>query len=136
MLEYKQQARILARQFKELNEKDARKWGKKAEEDKIRYQEEMKHYVPMDDPTGGAGKKKKQKKDPLAPKRNMSAYFLFSIAARPVVKEENPEASFGDIARIISARFKALTPGERAQWDEKAASDKERYAREMESYKA
>jgi len=135
MLLLHQQARILARQFKELSEKEARKWQKKAEEDKIRYQEEMKHYIPMEDPTGGVpGKKKKQKKDPNAPKRNMSAYFLYSIAARPVVKEENPDASFGDIARMISARFKALPAEERASWDEKAVADKERYGREMEAY--
>ena len=81
-------------------------------------------------------KKKKQKKDPSAPKRNMSAYFLYSIQARPVVKEENPDASFGDIARIISAQFKALSDKERAAWDAKAASDKERYTREMEDYKS
>jgi high mobility group protein B2 len=55
------QARILARRFKELPEKETRKWEKKAEQDKIRYQEEMKHYVPAEDPTaetGGRGKKK------------------------------------------------------------------------------
>ena len=134
-----QKARILARQFKELPEKETRKWEKKAEEEKMRYQEEMKHYVPMDDPSGGGGgggKKKKQKKDPSAPKRNMSAYFLYSIQARPVVKEENPDASFGDIARIISAQFKALSDKERAAWDAKAASDKERYTRQMEDYKS
>lgn len=110
-----------------------KKWEKKAEQDKIRYQEEMKHYVPMEDPTGG--KKKKQKKDPNAPKRNMSAYFLYSIDARPRVKETNPDASFGDIARMISAEFKALSPNERAKWDKKAADDKIRYQQEMEHYK-
>lgn len=51
----------MARQFKELPEKELRKWEKKAEQDKIRYSEEMKHYVPMDDPDGG-GRKKKAKK--------------------------------------------------------------------------
>ena len=96
----------------------------------------MKHYVPTEDPTGGAGKKKKQKKDPNAPKRNMSAYFLYSIQARPIVKEENPEATFGEIARIISAKFKELPPEERATWDEKAVADKERYTREMAAYRS
>jgi hypothetical protein len=46
----------------------------------------------------------------------MSAYFLFSIADRPAVKSENPEASFGDIARAISVRFKNLSPRERKIW--------------------
>lgn len=128
-------ARILSAQYKALSEKEMKKWVKKAEQDKIRYQEEMKHYVPMDDPTGG-GKRKKAKKDPNAPKRNMSAYFLFSVHIRPTVKEENPEAAFGDIARIISAKYKALKDNERKVWDEKAAEDKERYQRDMEAYRA
>lgn len=151
------QARILAREYKELPEKEMRKWEKKAEQDKFRYQEEMKDYVPIDDPTGGGGKKKAKKvsqrsffeplynfylilsslirlQDPLAPKRNMSAYFLFSIDERPRVKEENPEASFGDIARLISQRFKSLSASERKIWDAKAAEDKERYARQMSEF--
>ena len=113
-----------------------KKWEKKAQQDKIRYQEEMKHYVPMEDPTGGGGKKKKAKKDPNAPKRNMSAFFLYSVSARPSVKEGNPEASFGDIARLISAQFKALPEKERSKWDKKAADDKIRYQAEMETYRA
>jgi hypothetical protein len=65
----------------------------------------------------------------------MSAYFVYSIAARPTVKTDNPEASFGDIARLISQKFKALVPKERKIWDEKAVADKERYTREMVDYK-
>jgi hypothetical protein len=93
----------------------------------------MEHYVPNEDPTGD-GKKKKPKKDPNAPKRNMSAYFLYSIAARPQVKEDNPDATFGDIARIISAQFKALSESEKKVWEEKAVADKGRYEHEMHSY--
>merc|ERR1711935_816972 len=109
-------ARLLSKQYKALTQK------------------EMKHYVPMEDPTGG--KRKKAKKDPNAPKRNMSAYFLFSVHIRPAVKEENPEAAFGDIARIISAQYKALKPDEREKWDAKAATDKVRYQQAMEAYRA
>ena len=61
------------------------------------------------------------------------AYFLYSVAIRPEVKENNPDASFGDIAKIISAQFKALPEKERAKWEAKAAADKERYQAEMES---
>lgn len=64
------QARILARQYKELSEKEMRKWEKKAEADKERYQREMVDYVPAEDPTGGSGKSKRSKRDPNAPKRN------------------------------------------------------------------
>jgi hypothetical protein len=46
-------------------------------------------------------RKKKAKKDPNKPKRNMSAFFLYSNANRDRVKEENPEAKFGDIVSVI-----------------------------------
>jgi HMG (high mobility group) box len=110
-----------------------KKWVKQAESDKVRYQEEMKDYVPMEEP---GGKRKKAKKDPSAPKRNMSAYFLFSIEARPKVKAQNPDAAFGDIARIISAQFKELSDKEKKKWEKKAAEDKDRYQREMADFNA
>lgn len=94
----------------------------------------MADYVPMDDPT--SGKRKKKKKDPNAPKKALSAYFLFSMAERPKVKAENPDIKFGDIARMISARYKAMSDSERAKWDKKAAAEKERYAEEMEEYRS
>jgi len=78
----------------------------------------------------------KKKKDPNAPKNAMSAYLLYSIATRAKVKEDNPDASFGDLARLISANFKALTDEQRAKWDRKAAADKERYTEEMSNYDA
>jgi hypothetical protein len=48
------------------------------------------------------GKKKKAKKDPNRPKRNMSAFFLYSNANRERIKEENPEAKFGEIVSFLS----------------------------------
>jgi high mobility group protein B2 len=130
------QARILSAQYKALPEKERKKWDKKAEKDKLRYQEDMKGYVPPDDDeVVSGGKKKKKKKDPDAPKRNMSAYFLYSVHIRPTIKEENPEASFGSIAKLISAKFKSLPEKERKKWDVKAEEDKARYQGEMQRYK-
>jgi hypothetical protein len=127
------QARILSAQYKAMSEKEMKKFTKKAEQDKMRYQEEMKDYVPVEEE---GGKKKKAKKDPNAPKRNMSAYFLYSMFARPQVKNDNPEASFGDIARLISAQFKTLNDKEKKKWEKKAGEDKERYQRQMAEYNA
>ena len=110
-----------------------KKWNALAEKDKVRYEKEMSTYVPMEEP---GGKKKKAKKDPNAPKRNMSAYFLYSIDARPQVKAANPDASFGDIARMISQQFKDLSSKEKSKWEKKAEADKERYQREMAEYNA
>lgn len=122
-------------QFKALAERETKKWHQKAEKDKMRYQEEMKHYVAPPEPAGSK-KGKKKKKDPNAPKRNMSAFFLYSCANRAQVKDSNPEAKFGDIAKLISVQFKALSEKDRAKWDKEAVKDKERYQREMVGYNA
>jgi hypothetical protein len=46
--------------------------------------------------------KKKKNKDPNKPKRNMSAFFLYSNAHRARVKEENADAKFGDIVSVYN----------------------------------
>eukprot|EP00957_Ditylum_brightwellii_P154769 11779355-Ditylum_brightwellii.AAC.1 len=87
--------------------------------DKIRYQNEMKSYTPPDESSDSESddapkkKAKKAKKDPNKPKRNQSAFFLYSNDVRSRVRQENPEAAFGDIAKLISKEFKALAPKER-----------------------
>jgi hypothetical protein len=94
----------------------------------------METYVPPPEDAFGGGKKRK-KKDPNAPKRNMSAYFLYSNAIRPSVRTENPDASFGQVAKIISAQYKALTEKELAIYKKKAEEDKERYIHAMKVYR-
>jgi len=130
-------ARLLTAEFKSLPDRQAQKWHKLAEKDKLRYQNEMKHYVPPEEDSSDDddGKRRKKKKDPNAPKRSMSAFFHFSNANRNRIKAHNPEAKFGDIAKIISTHFKALPTEERAYWDNKAAEDKARYQQQLQSYK-
>jgi len=79
-------------------------------------------------------RRKKKKKDPNRPKRNMSAFFLYSNANRARIKEENPEAKFGDIAKLLSVEFKQVSESERAKYDQLAVEDKERYQAQMENY--
>ena len=79
-------------------------------------------------------KKKKKKKDLNKPKRNMSAFFFYMNANRVQMKKENADAKFGDIAKTMSAKFKALNETERNKWDKLAADDKTRYLAEMKNY--
>lgn len=78
----------------------------------------------------------KEKKDPDAPKRNKSAFIIYSNAIRNDVKTANPNASFGETSQIISKNYKALTPEERSSLDEQVAADKGRYQKEMAEYTA
>ena len=60
----------------------------------------MESYEPPSEDEEEITSKKKKKKDPNAPKRNMSAYFLYSTAIRSTIREEEPQATFGEIAKV------------------------------------
>lgn len=143
----------MSTEFKALNETERNRWDQLAANDKTRYLAEMENYAPPsdlddddsdddddddsdDEPRKKKGKKKKAKKDPNAPKRNQSSFFLYSNATRNDIKTANPTAKFGEIAQIISRHFKALPEEEKAHWNEKAAQDKIRYQRALEIYKS
>lgn len=76
----------------------------------------------------GKGKKPKDKN---APKRNLSAYFLFLSEFR----KENPNLGLTETSVKGGAKWKSLSESERAPFQNKSASDKVRYEREMETYK-
>jgi len=80
-------------------------------------------------------KKKKPKKDPNQPKRPQSAFLIYSNENRARVKEKNPDAKFGDMAKLLSAEYKELSKEELAGLEKKVGKDKKRYEQEMENYK-
>lgn len=85
--------------------------------------------VPFEMPTT-----KKAKKDPFAPKKNMSAFMLFSNDHRLKVKTTNPAATFGEIGRMVGEAWKALNEKDKAVYVQKATEEKARYEREYETY--
>jgi len=77
---------------------------------------------------------KKRKKDPNAPKKPLSGYMFFLSAKRKQIKEDTPDATFGEISKLVSKEFKALTDEQKEKWEGKAKEDKKRYAKDMETY--
>jgi len=123
--------------WKEMDEDEKAPYVKKAEKDKKRYQKEMESYIPPSDSDSDDDrpKKKKKKKDPNAPKRNQSAYFMFSNANREKVKKElGGSAKITEIASALGEKWRNLTPEEKIPFEELAAKDKERYQQEMEEW--
>ncbi|KAI0742668.1 high mobility group box domain-containing protein [Daedaleopsis nitida] len=57
--------------------------------------------------------KSKGKKDPKAPKRALSAYMFFSQDWRERIKAENPDAGFGEIGKLLGAKWKELDEDEK-----------------------
>ena len=63
--------------------------------------------------------KKKPKKDPNKPKRAQTAFMIFSNDNRARVKKENPEAKFGDMAKLLSVEWKDVGEEELAALEKK-----------------
>lgn len=76
----------------------------------------------------------KAERDANAPKRNVSAYLLYQNAMRAQFKAENPDMSFGQLAKYTSHMYKNLTPEEKATWDQRAQEDKARYDAQIAVY--
>ena len=84
--------------------------------------------VPFEMPKG---KCKKEKKDPAAPKKGLSAYMIFARENRNEIKSNNPEASFGEMGKAIGNAWKALSDEEKVTYNDKSEKDKERYKIDM-----
>lgn len=122
-----------AERWKTMLDKEKKRFHEMAEKDKKRYDTEMQDYVP---PVGEKrGKKRKQIKDPNAPKRSLSAFFWFCNDERGKVKAVNPEMTVGEIAKELGRRWSDITPEMKNKYEQMAEKDKARYERDMTAYK-
>jgi len=83
------------------------------------------------------GQKVNQKpiKDPNAPKKPLSAYFLFSQEERLKVKSENPDLSITEVAKELGKRWATLDPALKAQYEQRYQEARKLYEAEMSHYK-
>ncbi|CAH1105546.1 unnamed protein product [Psylliodes chrysocephalus] len=123
-----------AERWKTMLDKEKKRFHEMAENDKKRYDTEMQSYTP---PKGEKqrGKKRKQVKDPNAPKRSLSAFFWFSNDERGKVKAHNPEYGVGDIAKELGRRWADADQETKGKYEVLADKDKARYEKEMTAYK-
>merc|ERR1711862_1032273 len=80
-------------------------------------------------------KRKKPKRDPNEPRKNLTSYVSFSNYIRPIIRERSPHISFVDLSKQMGLEFKKLSPEVRKIWDEKAKEDKKRYELAMVEYR-
>jgi len=59
------------------------------------------------------------------------------MAGRDATKKElGQDASVMQVAKLLTEKWKNMTPEERMPYDQKAKEDKERYERELKAYEA
>ncbi|XP_060793833.1 high mobility group protein B2b isoform X1 [Neoarius graeffei] len=125
-------SKTCSERWKTLAVTEKKKFEDLAKADKDRYDREMENYVPPK----GMGKKERKKKDPNAPKRPPSAFFVFCSEHRPTVKGEYPSLSIGDIAKKLAEMWAKQSPKDRMPYEQKAAALRQKYKKDIAAYRA
>lgn len=115
--------------WKIMTGKEKGKFEDLAKQDKARYEREMMSYVPA------RGGKKKKYKDPNAPKRPPSAFFIFCSEFRPKVKSEQPNLTIGEVAKRLGEMWNGTAAEDKQPYEKKAAKLKEKYEKEVAAYR-
>ncbi|XP_041459290.1 high mobility group protein 1 homolog [Lytechinus variegatus] len=124
-----------ADKWRGMSDGEKRPYNDKSATDKLRYDREMSSYIPpMKDKNSKSGRRR-AKKDPDAPKRNLSAFFLFSRDERGAIKNAHKDWSVGKIAQQLAKIWKTVPLETKEKYDAEAARDKERYLKEMAIFK-
>ena len=89
----------------------------------------------LSDKSKAIGKRKaKAIKDPLAPKRPLSAFFQFSQEQRPVVMAELGNISVAEVGKELGKRWAALEKETKSKYENMVVEAKARYEEEMKTY--
>lgn len=110
----------LGKMWKGLSDKKKKPYVEKAEQDKERYAQEMKDYVPEDGedvPKKGKGKKVKSE----ASKRPPTAFILFSKDKRAILKEEEPELKQPEIMKRLGEMWSSASKTEKKKYTDQSA---------------
>merc|ERR1719327_2612455 len=80
-------------------------------------------------------RKVKAPKDLNAPKKNLSAYFIFTNKRRQELKVQYPEKKLTELTTLMAVEWKAMDEETKKGYQAQAIADKENYTRQMEEYK-
>ncbi|KAG7455129.1 hypothetical protein MATL_G00253300 [Megalops atlanticus] len=92
-------------------------------------------------PAADAGKKpktqkKKKKKDPNEPQKPVSAYALFFRDTQATIKGQNPNATFGEVSKIVASTWDGLGEEQKQLYKKKTELAKKEYLKQLAAYRA
>jgi hypothetical protein len=106
----------------------------------VKHREEMNQYKTTDSYKAHQEKKKAKKfgkkpKDKNAPKRPATAFFIFANEVRAEVRENNPEASIGQIGKILGQEWGNLDEDRKEAYKAQNEKAKAKYQKALAAYK-
>ena len=139
-------AKILGQKWKEIGQEEKDVFVKMANEAKTKYQEQMEAYQ-RENPVVKVDKLGFNLmlfrfynvsfyfQVPVKPKGAKTGFIVFSEENRKKMKDENPEAGFGDLGKRLGEAWNAMDEASRKPFMEKAQLDRKRFEEEMAAYK-
>ena len=100
-----------------------------AKKEKTRFTNEKKAYK------GPLSQKLRAKKNPLAPKRPMSAFLMYAQQKRRPLQRENPGMTNADISRLLGELWRNTTVAEKRPILEREEVERKIYKAKMEAWK-
>ncbi|XP_033855135.1 thymocyte selection-associated high mobility group box protein TOX-like isoform X2 [Acipenser ruthenus] len=80
--------------------------------------------------------KKKKKKDPNEPQKPVSAYALFFRDTQAAIKGQNPNATFGEVSKIVASMWDGLGEEQKQLFKKKTEAAKKEYLKQLAAYRA
>ncbi|XP_026060844.1 TOX high mobility group box family member 4-A-like isoform X2 [Carassius auratus] len=96
----------------------------------------MVPLTPADTGTTLGGKKGKKKKDPNEPQKPVSAYALFFRDTQAAIKGQNPNATFGEVSKIVASMWDSLGEEQKQVYKRKTEAAKKEYLKALATYRA
>ncbi|KAF0047338.1 hypothetical protein F2P81_000971 [Scophthalmus maximus] len=78
----------------------------------------------------------RKKKDPNEPQKPVSAYALFFRDTQAAIKGQNPNASFGEVSKIVASMWDSLAEEQKQVYKRKTGAAKKEYLKALAAYKA
>ena len=118
---------MVSEAWKKLTPEERKIWEDKAEEDKVRYQQEKNLFKDT--------WKVKKRKDPTAPKRPSSAYLAFSNSRRAEATRDNPLATNAEVSKILGKMWRECPPDIKKKYVDEELKLREQYKIDMAKWK-
>ncbi|XP_034411880.1 TOX high mobility group box family member 4 isoform X2 [Cyclopterus lumpus] len=80
-------------------------------------------------------KKGRKKKDPNEPQKPVSAYALFFRDTQAAIKGQNPNASFGEVSKIVASMWDSLAEEQKQVYKRKTEAAKREYMKALVAYR-
>merc|ERR1719420_2367108 len=94
----------------------------------------MKNYVPPKGFSKSGKSSTKKQKDPNAPKKPSTAFFLFMADNRQRVKDENPNITPAHIGKVLGEEWRELDQKDKAEYESTYEANLEQWRKDKAAY--